>query len=71
MTKTLTMTASMMLLLAISGHASARARYLPVATGRSDQQQAVRAFNAFDPAMATQTVEPNAHRYHGGPKSSY
>ena len=53
MTKTLTMTASMMLLLAISGHASARARYLPVATGRSDQQQAVRAFNAFHPAMAT------------------
>jgi hypothetical protein len=37
MTKTLTLTASMMILLAISGHAS-RARYLPVATGgRSDQ----------------------------------
>jgi hypothetical protein len=32
MTKTLTLTASMMILLAISGHAS-RARYLPVATG--------------------------------------
>ena len=57
MTKTLTLTASMMILLAISGHAS-RARYLPVATGRSDQQQAVRAFNAFYPAKATQTVEP-------------
>ena len=36
MTKTLTLTASMMILLAISGHAS-RAQYLPVATGRSDQ----------------------------------
>ena len=36
MTKTLTLTASMMILLAISGHAS-RARYLQVATGRSDQ----------------------------------
>jgi hypothetical protein len=36
MTKTLTLTASMMILLAISGHAS-RARYLPMATGRSDQ----------------------------------
>ena len=70
MTKTLTLTASMMLLLVISGHASARARYLPVATGRADQQQAVRAFNAFYPAMAMQTVEPNAHRYHGGPKSN-
>jgi hypothetical protein len=70
MTKTLTMTASMMLLLAISGHASARARYLLVATGRSDQQQAVRAFNAFHPAMATQRVEPIAHRYNGGPKSN-
>jgi hypothetical protein len=70
MTKTFTLTASMMILLAISGHASARARYLPVATGRSDQQQAVRAFNAFYPAKATQTVEPIAHRYHGGPKSN-
>jgi hypothetical protein len=36
MTKTLTLTASMMILLAISGHAS-RARYLSVATDRSDQ----------------------------------
>ena len=70
MTKTLALTASMMMLLAISGHASARARYWPVATGHSDQQQAARAFNAFHQAMATQTVEPIAHRYHGGPKSN-
>jgi hypothetical protein len=31
----------------------------------------VHAFSAFDdPAMATQMVEPEAHRYHGGPKSN-
>jgi hypothetical protein len=27
-----------------------------------------KAFNAFEPAMATQTAAPNTHRYHGGPK---
>jgi hypothetical protein len=68
MTKTLTLTASVMILLAISGHAS-RAQYLPVATGRSDQQHAIRAFNAFHQA-STRTVERIAHRYHGGPKSN-
>jgi hypothetical protein len=30
----------------------------------------VNAFNAFDPAMAAHTAEPNAYRYHGGPKSN-
>jgi hypothetical protein len=25
---------------------------------------------AFDRAMTTQTAQPNAHRYHGGPKSN-
>jgi hypothetical protein len=44
-------------------------RYWPEATGPSDQ--VVHAFSAFDdPAMATQMVEPDAHRYHGGPKSN-
>ena len=74
MRKNLALAASIMMLVAISGQAFAaapKARYWPIATGPSHRQMVVRAFNAFDPAMATQTVEPNAHRYHGGPKSSY
>jgi hypothetical protein len=75
MTKNLALAASITMLVAISGPALAGAtapkmRYWPTATDPSDRQ-VVRAFNAFDPAMATQTVDPNAHRYHGGPKSSY
>jgi hypothetical protein len=75
MTKNLALAASITMLIAISGQAFARAagsntRYWPEATGRSDQQQAVHAFNAFDQPMATQTVEPNPYRYHGGPKSN-
>jgi hypothetical protein len=35
----------------------------------SSDQQVVHAYDAFDdPAMATQMVEPDAYRYHGGPK---
>jgi hypothetical protein len=74
MTKNLTLAASIMMLVAISGQAFAdtaapNARYWPVATGASDRQ-VVQAFNAFDPATAAQTAEPNAYRYHGGPKSN-
>jgi hypothetical protein len=74
-TKNLALAASITMLVAISGQALAgavapKARYWPTATDPSDRQ-VVRAFNAFDPAMATQTVDPNAHRYHGGPKSNY
>jgi hypothetical protein len=72
MTKNLAFTASITILVAISGLASAGAaesytRDWPAATGRSDQQQR-HAFNASYPA--TQTVETHAHRYHGGPKSN-
>ena len=73
-TKNLVIAVSITMLVAISGLASARAagsytRDWPVATGHADQH--VRsAFNASYPAMATQTVETNAHRYHGGPKSN-
>ena len=74
MTKNLALVASIMMLAAISGQAFAdtaapTARYWPEATGPSDRQ-VVYAFSAFDPAMATQTAEPNAYRYHGGPKSN-
>jgi hypothetical protein len=72
MTKNLALAASVMMLVAISGQAFAQtaapnARYWPEATGPSDRQTAS-AFNAFDSMTATQTDEPNAYRYHGGPK---
>jgi hypothetical protein len=75
MTKNLALAASITMLVVISGQAFARAAgsntpYWLEATGRSDQQQARHAFNAFDPPMVTQTAEPNTHRYHGGPKSN-
>ena len=73
-TKNLAFAASIAMLVAISGLASARAagtytQDRPVATGRWDHH--VRnALNAFYPAMTTQTVDNNKHRYHGGPKSN-
>jgi hypothetical protein len=75
MTKNLALAASIMMLVAISGQvfagtAAPKARYWPKATDPSDRQ-AVSAFNAYDRAVATETVEPNAHRYYGGPKSNY
>jgi hypothetical protein len=62
------------MLVAISGLASARAAGShrpdwPAATARSDQQLR-HAFSAFYPAMATQTVDNDKYRYHGGPKSN-
>jgi hypothetical protein len=73
MTKKLALAASIMTLIAISGQAFAdtapkNTRYWPEATGPSDRQ--FNAFNVFDSAIATQTTEPNAYRYHGGPKSN-
>jgi hypothetical protein len=72
--KNLALAASITMLVAISGLASARAagshtRDWPAATGHSNRQMR-HAFNASYPAMATQTVQANAHRYHGGPKSN-
>jgi hypothetical protein len=74
MTKNLALAASITMLTAISGQAfadtaSPNARYWSNATDSSDRQ-VVNAFNAFDRAMAAQTAEPNAYRYHGGPKSN-
>ena len=71
-TKNLALAASIMMLATISGQALAgtaapKARYWRTATGHSDHQ-AMRAFNAIDPPTAAQTMEPNAYRYHGGPK---
>ena len=73
-TKNLALAASITMLVAVSGLASAGAagsytRDRPAATGRSGQQLR-HAFNASHPVIATQTVETNPHRYHGGPKSN-
>jgi hypothetical protein len=83
MTKIFAIAASIMMLVAISGQASARAtasnaQYGPEATVFSDQQAArafnaynaynYDAYNAFDPAMPM--VAPNTHRYEGGPKTN-
>ena len=74
-TKNLALAASITTLLAISGQAFAGtaapdARYWSGATAPLDRPQAARAFNAFDAAVATQWIEPNAYRYHGGPKAN-
>jgi hypothetical protein len=74
MMKNLALTVSIITLVASSGQAFARAagsntQYWPEAANSSDQQVAVPAFDAFDDSwMATQTAEPDAYRYHGGPK---
>ena len=73
--KIFALAASMAMLVAISGNASARSagshtRHWTMAAGPSDQQMR-QAFNAVYPVIVTQMAEPNAHRYHGGPKSNY
>ena len=71
MIKNLALTASIITLVAISGQAFARStasntQYWPDVAASSDQP-VVQAYDAFDDP-ATAMVEPDAHRYHGGPK---
>jgi hypothetical protein len=71
MIKNLALTASIIAMVAISGQAFARAtgsntRYLPEAATSSDQVVSAYAFD--NPAMTAQMAEPEAYRYHGGPK---
>lgn len=66
-TKTFTLAASMMVLVAISGQAfagTAAADTWRHAQASSDRQ-AMRAYN-----MAAPAAYPNTHPYHGGPKSN-
>jgi hypothetical protein len=70
--KNLALAAAVMMLVAISGQAFAKtaaqnARDWSEKTGPSDRQ-AASTFDAFDSTTATQTDEPDAYRYHGGPK---
>ena len=73
MMKNFALTASIITLVAISGQAFARAagsntQYRPELANSVDQQ-VVPAYDVIDDSwMATQTPEPDAYRYHGGPK---
>jgi hypothetical protein len=63
-------TKNLALAASISGQALAARphRKRNIGAQRPAAQTIRRAFNAIDPPMSTQTMEPNAHRYHGGPK---
>jgi hypothetical protein len=69
--KNLVLAAPMIALVTMSGQAfagTAKPRAWTEATARSNSE-AVRAFNASHAMMAAPTpTEPDAHRYHGGPK---
>ncbi|WP_159011261.1 hypothetical protein [Bradyrhizobium sp. S69] len=64
--KTITLAASMMVLVAISGQALAGAAAADAwhRAHASASPTAMRAYDAVTPA----TAEPTTHRYHGGPK---
>jgi hypothetical protein len=66
MMKTITLAASMMVLVAISGQASAGTATADAwhLAHASTNPTAMRAYDAVAPA----TAQPNEHRYHGGPK---
>jgi hypothetical protein len=75
MVKNLALTASIIALVAISGQAFARAagsnaQYSSTVVDSSDQWVPTYNADAFDNPLATQMAEPDAHRYHGGPKSN-
>ena len=68
MMKNLTLAASMMMLVALSGQAFAR-------TATPDMRQQAQmtdhsAFGAFDQMTAQPAAAVDAHRYEGGPKSN-
>jgi len=74
MTKNFALAASIAVLMTISGQALAQtaapnAWYESEATSPS-AWQTVYTVNAFDGTVATETAQPNAYQYHGGPKSN-
>jgi hypothetical protein len=69
MTKNFALAASIAMLMTMSGQALAKtaapnAWYEPEAASPA----VVHAVNAFDRTVATETAEPGAYHYHGGPK---
>jgi hypothetical protein len=71
MTNKITLTALIIMLIATSGAlAAGTARVLPHRSAVPASGQALRSFNSFDSAASPSAAEPNAHRYHGRPKSN-
>ena len=71
MTRKMALTVSVIMLIATSGAlAAGTARALPHRSAVPASGQALRSFNSFDSAASPSAAEPNAHRYHGGPKSN-
>jgi hypothetical protein len=67
MMKTIISAASLTVLVAISGQALAGTTAMD-ARHRAHASTSATAIHAYDAVPATATTEPNAHRYHGGPK---
>jgi hypothetical protein len=68
MIKKIALTASVIMLIAISGATAAeKARSVSRATPASEN--ALKRSNSFASAASTSATGPNAHRYRGGPKS--
>jgi hypothetical protein len=71
MTKNFALAASIAMLMTISGQALAetaapKAWYEPEAASTAGRQ----AVYAFDRTVATETAQPDAYHYHGGPKAN-
>lgn len=71
MTKNFALAASIAMLMTISGQALAEtatpnAWYEPEAASTAGRQAA----SAFDRTVATETAQPEAYHYHGGPKAN-
>ena len=65
MTKKLALTASVIMLVAISD-ATAAEKASTASRAAPASENALKRLNSFD---SSPSAEPNAHRYHGGPKS--
>ena len=71
MERKITVTASIIVLIAALGAADARTAGRPHRSTIPTSGPVAPRLNSFDFAVSTSAAKPNAHRYHGGPKSSY
>jgi hypothetical protein len=71
MERKITVTASIIVLIATLGAADARTAARSHRSTIPTSGNAAHRPNSFDLAVSTSAARPNAHRYHGGPKSSY
>jgi hypothetical protein len=71
MVRKIILAASTVVLVAISGQAFAYSVVAPKPAHQvTFEEQAPRAFDAFDRKSAPLAGEPDTYRYHGGPKSN-